>query len=90
MTGRKSAARLGAAAALDPVAGRLPGLVAGRLGRAPPRLAQALLEPGRKLVDGHPLLAQAVAITHGVRPWSSSDWWSIVTAHGVPISSWRR
>ncbi len=21
---------------------------------------------------------------------SSSDWWSIVTAHGVPISSWRR
>ena len=40
-------------------------------------------------VDRDPLLVEAVAVAQ-VTVRSSSDWWSIVIAHGVPISSWRR
>ena len=44
----------------------------------------------RQLVDRPRAPASSESRSRTVTVRSSSDWWSIVTQHGVPISSWRR
>ena len=61
----------------------------GELGRLPRRGET----PGELLaerVDRAPGPASSESRSRSVTVPSSSDWWSIVTANGVPISSWRR